>query len=164
MHQANTNKVTDTDKSNFPPIIGWREWLSLPDLGIPGIKAKVDTGARTSALHTHDYTLFERDGAQWVKFHLHPLTKSSKIEFSCEAPVTDLRNVKDSGGHVENRPFIQTTAMIGIYQWKILLSLTNRENMKFRMLLGREAVAGDFLVDPAKSYQQSKRYSYAQKL
>jgi hypothetical protein len=160
LHQSKIN----TDGSDSPTIIGWREWLSLPELGIPGIKAKVDTGARSSALHTHDYEMFERDGAPWVKFHLHPLTKSSRIEFTCEAPVTDMRNVKDSGGHVENRPFIQTTAKVGTFLWKINLCLTNRENMKFRMLLGREAVAGDFLVDPAKSYQLSKKYSYANKL
>lgn len=134
-------------------IIGWREWLSLPDIGIPSIKAKIDTGARTSALHTHDYEIFENpDGTESVRFHLHP-KRHSKKEFTCVAPVADYRTVRDSGGHPERRPFISTTAQIGTYRWPVLLSLTNRESMLFRMLLGRVALDGHFLVDVSTSYR-----------
>lgn len=132
-------------------VVGWREWLSLPSLGIPAIKAKIDTGARSSALHTHDYELFEREGRPMVRFHLHPLRRST-LEYSCEAEVVDQRGVRDSGGHEEQRPFIATTARLGGFEWTIHLSLTNRESMKFRMLLGRQALAGCFVVDPVRSY------------
>ncbi len=133
-------------------LVGWREWLALPDLAIPGIKAKVDTGARTSALHTHDYEIVERDGREHVRFHIRPLVRSPRIEVACEAPLLDRRQVKDSGGHPEIRPFIETTARIGEFEWKIQMSLTNREGMKFRMLLGRTALSGLFLVDTQSSF------------
>ncbi|CAN5449266.1 ATP-dependent zinc protease [soil metagenome] len=133
-------------------LVGWREWLALPDLGIPGIKAKVDTGARTSALHTHDYTIFDGDRGECVRFHIHPLVRRPEIEITCEAPLLDRRQVKDSGGHPEDRPFIETTARIGRFEWKIQMSLTSREGMKFRMLLGRTALAGLFLVDSRSSF------------
>tara|TARA_R110002096_G_scaffold54517_18_gene140662 strand:- start:21819 stop:22292 length:474 start_codon:yes stop_codon:yes gene_type:complete len=134
------------------PVIGWREWLALPALGIPGIKAKIDTGARSSALHTNSFEVEDRDGAQWVKFQMHPLTRTNEVEMTCEAPILEFRDVKDSGGHVEHRPFIRTRARLGTYEWDVDMSLTNREGMKFRMLLGREAVASDFLIDPSASY------------
>ncbi len=133
-------------------VIGWREWVSLPGLGIPGVKAKVDTGARTSALHTHDYEEFGRDGLRWVRFHLHPLRNRDDVELECEAPVTGFREVKDSGGHAERRPFILATACLGPLSWDFEMSLTNRESMRFRMLLGRTALAGRFLVDTRASY------------
>lgn len=138
------------------PAIGWREWLALPDLGVPGIKAKIDTGARSSSLHTHDYEEFQRDGVDWVRFHLHPLRRRKTILLTCEAPVLAHKEVKDSGGHTELRPFIQSTARIGHVEWKVNLSLTNREGMKFRMLLGREALAGKFVVNPSASYLLGK--------
>lgn len=116
------------------------------------IKAKVDTGARSSALHTHDYEVFQRDGADHVRFHLHPLRTSDSPELECVAPVSDYREVKDSGGHPERRPFIRTRAKIGDIEWDIDLSLTNREGMKFRMLLGRAALAENFIVHPSQSY------------
>ena len=135
-------------------MIGWREWLALPELGIPSIKAKIDTGARSSCLHTHHYEIFPKAGASWVRFQLHPLVGRNDLEFTCEAPVLEFRDVKDSGGHLESRPFIRTKAKLGDHQWDIDLSLSNREGMRFRMLLGREAVAGDFIIDPSVSYQQ----------
>lgn len=146
-----------TDKS----LIGWREWLALPDLEIPGIKAKIDTGARSSALHTHDYEVFQREGRDYVRFHLHPLVKTDAIELSCEAPLLGYRNVKDSGGHSQKRPFIRTRARIGDFKWDIDLSLTNRESMKFRMLLGRAALAQNFLVDSSSSYLLGKNLRQA---
>ncbi len=147
-------KTRKTESAKF--LVGWREWLALPDLGIPGIKAKVDTGARTSALHTHDYEMFRRGGKEWVRFHLHPLRHNEEVQISCEAEVTDVREVRDSGGHAETRPFIETTARIGKFEWPLALSLTNRESMKFRMLLGRRALAGYFLVDSFGSYLMGK--------
>lgn len=140
------------DSSNLP-VIGWREWVSFPELAIPGIKAKVDTGARSSALHTHDYEVYEDDaGNQMVRFHLHPLRDRDDPELTCQAPVSNIRSVKDSGGHAEDRPFVQTIVRIGPYEWPIEISLTNRESMKFRMLLGRSAIAGKFTVEPEQSY------------
>ncbi len=139
------------------PAVGWREWLSLPEIGVPRIKAKIDTGARTSALHIHDFEVFRQDDRDHVRFHLHPLTREPNLEHTCQAPVLDYREVKDSGGHAENRPFIRTRAKLGPVEWDIDLSLTNREGMKFRMLLGREALAGRFLVDPQAGYLHSPK-------
>ena len=135
--------------------IGWREWLVLPDLGVPAIKAKIDTGARSSALHTHDYEIVDRLGQPYVIFRLHPFTDDPSIEVIREEPVTEFRVVKDSGGHAERRPFIRTRVLLGPYQWVIDLNLTNREKMKFRMLLGREAMKRRFRVVPEASYMLS---------
>ncbi len=134
--------------------IGWREWLAIPELGIKGIKAKVDTGARSSCLHTHDYEIYtcEDTGVERVRFHLHPLTRTEKIELTCDAEVTSTREVKDSGGHVELRPFITVTVQLGEIEWEVEFSLSNREGMKFRMLLGRTALKDRFLVDPTDCY------------
>lgn len=139
------------------PLIGWREWVALPDLGIAGVKAKIDTGARSSALHTHDYEIYETaTGERRVRFHLHPLRTRSWLELECDAPVTGLREVKDSGGHVELRPFLTTTVTLGGIAWLVDLSLTNRESMRFRMLIGRAALRGRFHIDPARSYLLGK--------
>jgi len=148
-------KMLEMNKDELPTI-GWREWLSLPGIGVPGIKAKIDTGARTSCLHTHDYEVIERPEGSVVRFHLHPLTRNDKIELTCEAPLIDYKHVKDSGGHQENRPFIKTLAKIGNIEWELELSLSNREGMKFRMLLGRQALAERFIVNPAASYLVGK--------
>lgn len=154
--EANAWPDSRTD-SSAPMVVGWREWLQLPEIGVAGIKAKVDTGARTSALHTHDYEVYQREGVDWVRFHLHPLPRSRDIELSCEAQVLAFREVKDSGGHAEHRPFILTTAKLGAFEWPIELSLTNRESMRFRMLLGRTSLVPHFLVDPRRSYLLGKR-------
>ncbi len=144
--------MTDLPDDHPKPVIGWREWLSRPHLGVPGIKAKIDTGARSSALHMHDYEVFQRNGDDWVLFHLAPLPHRPSVMCACETPVSDYRQVKDSGGHPERRPFIWTVARAGSFEWEIDLSLTNREGMKFRMLLGRTAIAPQFTVDPAAQY------------
>lgn len=133
-------------------MIGWKEWLVLPDLGIPALKAKIDTGARTSALHTFSLEEFTRQGQRRVRFGIHPLRKQEKVELFCEAPVFDRRLVKDSGGHSEMRYVIETTVILGTLQWPIQITLTNRDGMMFRMLLGRTALRQRFVVDPGQAY------------
>jgi hypothetical protein len=132
--------------------IGWREWLALPQLGIPAIKAKIDTGARTSALHTFSLEEFTAGGIRMVRFGIHPLQKRKDIELFCEAPVLERRRVKDSGGHSEKRYVIQTDVVLKNEIWRINVTLTNRDAMIFRMLLGRTAVEKRFLIDPGRSY------------
>ncbi len=153
-------------KAQPEAIIGWKEWIALPDLGIPAIKAKIDTGARTSALHIFNLEEFHTDGQRMVRFGIHPLQRRKDIECFCEAPVLEQRRVKDSGGHFEKRYVIQTTAKLGTVSWPIDITLTNRDPMLFRMLLGRKAVENRFLINPgwtyltgrklAKSYQTKK--------
>ena len=133
-------------------LIGWREWVALPDLAIPQIKAKVDTGAKTSALHAFYVKRFERDGVSWVKFGVHPLQASVGQVIECEARVKDVRRVTDSGGHAEMRPVIETSLLVQGEVRVIELTLTDRENMMFRMLLGRNALKKRFVVDSGKSF------------
>ncbi len=140
-------------------IIGWREWLALPELGIHAIKAKIDTGARTSALHTFGLELFEQDGILRVKFGIHPLQRRNDIEINCVADVVDRRRVTSSDGQSEKRYVIKTSVALGALRWPIELTLTNRRSMRFRMLLGRAAIGGYLLVDPAKSYLSGRRLS-----
>ena len=136
--------------------LGWREWLSLPELGIEHIKAKVDTGARTSALHAFFLEPFHRDGEDWVRFRIHPLQKNDALVVESETRVIDQRSVRDSGGHAENRYVIETTILIGEQQVTAEMTLTDRESMLFRMLLGRTALKGRFSVDPARSFTLGK--------
>lgn len=140
-------------------IVGWREWLALPDLGIQAIKAKVDTGARTSALHTLALEPFEKGGLLKVKFGIHPLQRRKDIQLNCVADVVDRRRVTSSAGQSEMRYVIRTSVALGKIRWPIELTLTDRRSMRFRMLLGRAAISGLLLVDPAKSYQTGRRLS-----
>lgn len=136
-----------------PVLLGWREWLSLPLLGIPAVRAKVDSGARSSALHVLEQEVFRRDGREFVRFVLdtgmHGLGPQP-----AEAAVLDRRPVTDSGGHVTQRIFIQTRLRLAGLAWDAEVNLTHRRNMLFPMLLGRTALAGRFLVDPASSFRQ----------
>jgi len=137
-------------------VLGWREWVALPDLGITHIKAKIDTGARTSALHTGGIERLSRAGRDWVRFRVHPVQGDTVEELSCEAPLLEQRYVKDSGGHEELRYVIETTLKIGHDQRIVEFTLTDRDTMKFRVLIGRTALRGHYLVDPSRSFLSEK--------
>ena len=137
--------------------LGWREWVRLPELGIDAIKVKVDTGARTSAIHAFELETFTQNDKERVEFRIHPLQKDDATIVACVADVVDKRVVTDSGGHKEERIVISTTLEIGKYSWPIEATLTARDNMMFRMLLGRTAIKHRAQVNPARSYLVGKR-------
>lgn len=132
--------------------IGWREWVALPDLGVTRIKAKIDTGARSSALHAFDLERFRRRGNHMVRFAIHTLQRSSKRVIIAEAEMMDERIVRSSNGVHALRPVILTRVELLGESWPIELTLASRDEMGFRMLLGRQAVRGRFLIDPGRSY------------
>ncbi|WP_145364347.1 ATP-dependent zinc protease family protein [Stratiformator vulcanicus] len=146
--------------SDFPEptksTIGWREWVGLPDVGIKRIKAKVDSGARSSSLHAFRTEDFDRDGEHWIRFWIHPIQRHDEIVVEAEAPVMEFRSVRSSSGESEIRPVILTTVNLHGERYQVELTLTNREKMGFRMLLGREAFRGRFLLDAGRSYLGGK--------
>ncbi len=133
-------------------IVGSEEWCAFPQLGIPTIKARVDSGAKTSALHAVNISPFQRDGENWVKFDINPIQNNTKTVIHCQAPLVDKRIVKSSSGFREQRYVIKSQIKIGTADWDVELTLTNRDSMGFRMLLGREAMSGRILVDPEQKY------------
>lgn len=137
--------------------LGWREWLSLPDLGIDIIKAKVDTGARSSSLHAFDIQAIDHNGEKWVSFKVHPHQHDKSLVVQCQAPVKDYRQVTDSGGHRSMRYVIETALSLGQDSFPIEVTLADRSDMLFRMLVGRTAMKGRFLVDPSRSYCVSRK-------
>ncbi|MDB6096772.1 MAG: ribosomal protein S6--L-glutamate ligase [Francisellaceae bacterium] len=145
-HSIQTDKI----------LIGWQEWCSLPKLHLPAIKAKIDTGAKTSALHAHEIKPFHRQGNLYVHFIIHPLQQNIQIERFCTAEVIDERMIMNSGGHKEKRYVIQTPITLGDLTWDIEITLTNRAPLSFRMLLGRRAIHQHALIDPGRILCQGK--------
>ncbi|MDH3754644.1 MAG: RimK/LysX family protein [Acidimicrobiia bacterium] len=134
------------------PVIGWREWIALPELCSSPIKAKIDTGARTSALHAFGLEINEEEGVTLATFEVHPDQRSSRAAEKVTCPVQSFRRVRSSNGKVELRPVIVTDARLGDTGWPIEITLTSRDQMGFRILLGRAAVRKRFLVNPGRSY------------
>lgn len=144
-----------TDINNFH-IIGWREWVSLPELGLARIKAKCDTGAKTSVLHAFLLEPFKQNGKHMIHFSIHPLQRTTEVVHNCTAEIIDIRWISDSGGHIERRYVIQSQLVIGATTKNIEITLTNRDSMRFRMLLGRSALKDHFLINPNLSYTNKK--------
>jgi hypothetical protein len=138
-------------------IVGWREWLQLPGLGVDRIKVKVDTGARSSCLHAFNVEVVQEMDRKVVHFDVHPVQSSTAGTVRASAELVEYRSVRSSSGHCELRPVIRTLVTFGEITWPIEVTLTNRDQMGFRMLLGRRAIASRFTVDPAKSYVQSAK-------
>lgn len=139
------------EKARPKTIIGWREWISLPELGVKKIKAKVDTGARTSALHASDIKIIKKHGKKWAQFTFHPLQHNRKI-VKTAAPLVEFRTIKSSTGHRQERPVILTTLELMGQEWPIEITLTNRDMMGFRMLIGRQSIKKNFLVNAGRSF------------
>ena len=137
-------------------MVGWKEWAALPGLGIPALRVKVDTGARTSALHTFAQERFRRDGKKMVRFGVHPRQGRTDQEVWAEAEIVDERVVTDSGGHRQKRIVIVTPIVLGGNTWDIEVTLTNRDRLQFRMLLGRTAMDGRLVVVPDMAYVNPK--------
>jgi len=127
-------------------IIGWNEWCQIPKLGLHAIKAKIDTGALTSAIHAFDIKKYSRQGRDFVSFKVHPLQKNNELHVQCRAPIVDIREVMSSNGHKESRYVIETELYMGDKNWTIEMTLSNRDPLRYRMLLGRNALAGTSLL------------------
>lgn len=138
------------------PVIGWREWVALPDLGVPSVKAKVDTGARTSSLHAFNIDRYTEDDTEYVRFDIHPVQRSNERTVRAVAAVHDVRSVRSSSGRAQERIVIVTPVTVLGKTWDIELTLARRDKMGFRMLLGRQAIRRRFLVDPGASYAGGK--------
>jgi hypothetical protein len=143
-------------KKKERPVVGWREWVGLPGLGLDALKAKIDTGARSSALHAFDMRFFERGGQRLVCFKVHPLQRDRSRVVECEAEMVDERGVRNSGGVREVRPVICTELALMDRRFVIEITLTNRDAMGYRMLLGREALRRRFVVDAGRSFLAGK--------
>ena len=152
------------DKAVGRAVIGWREWIQLPSLLELPIKAKIDTGARTSAIHAFNISRIEVDGVPWVQFGVHPVQRLRHPAIRCRAPLLDQRMITSSNGQKQLRYVIRTMAAIGNIRWSIELSLADRDQLGFRMLLGREALRRRFVIDPAGSFRLSGRQPGARQI
>lgn len=139
-------------------VVGWREWVALPELGIRDVKAKVDTGAKTSALHVNHMESYTRRGLERVRFRVRP-DLEGRSTVAADAPIHEWRVIKDSGGHATKRPIIRALCQMGAWEGEIDISLAERVDMGFRMLLGRQALRGHFVVDPSLSFVATERFS-----
>jgi ribosomal protein S6--L-glutamate ligase len=146
-------------------LIGRDEWCQLPDLHIPAIKAKIDTGAKTSALHAFNIRTIKKNHQRFVQFDMHPLQGDADTLVSCIAPLFDERHIMSSSGHKEHRYVIRTRIVIADQEWQMELTLSNRDPLRYRLLLGREALNNRVLIDPSLTCHQKKiRYKKALKL
>lgn len=139
-------------RKKSPQPVGWREWIELPEFSPKAMKVKIDTGAQTSALHAFRLRVTDNANGAYATFELHPFQRSSKGSVKVRAEVVGYRRVRSSNGKVERRPVIRTTAKVGTTTWPIEITLTRRDQMGFRMLLGRSALRRRFVVDPSRSY------------
>ncbi|MFT7689186.1 MAG: hypothetical protein ACI9FB_004554 [Candidatus Azotimanducaceae bacterium] len=144
-------------------VIGSDEWCAFPSLNIPAIKARVDSGAKTSSMHAINILRFTRENKNWVSFEVHPLQKNRKVSVHCEAPLIDQRVIKSSSGDKEQRPVIRVPLFLGEKSWEVEVTLTNRDSMGYRMLLGREAMNGRILIDPEGLCLLGDKHQYSLK-
>lgn len=142
----------DSDTRPSRPVLGWREWTALPELGVPRIKVKVDTGARSSALHAFEIRREEIGDETWLRFNIHPTQRDSRHSVEARARLVEKRSVRSSSGQQTSRPVVISPILIGSDRWPIEITLVRRDLMGFRMLLGRQAVRGRYLVDPGRSF------------
>lgn len=133
-------------------LAGWREWVSLPGMGVPWVKAKLDTGARTSAIHAFDLEEFEKDGALWVRYSIHPWQKTDVGAVDVESKVQDVRTVRSSSGYADVRFVVMMEIRLVTRTITAEVTLSRRDEMGFRMLVGRQALRQGFVVDPGRSY------------
>lgn len=153
-----SNTLTDkSPEQRILPVIGWREWIKLPQLGDFFIKAKIDSGARSSALHAQNIEEFKRNGSRWLKFEICPNQRRTDVIIQAEAELLDYRSVRSSSGKASVRPVIITEVELLGERWPIEITLTSRDEMGFRMLLGREAFRNRFLIDAGKSYYGGRK-------
>jgi len=137
-------------------LVGWREWCALPALNLPAIKAKLDTGAKTSALHAYDIERYRKRNKELVKFCIHPIQGNRQIVVCSQSEIIDQRTITSSNGHREHRYVILENVQLGHMTWPIELTLSNRDPLKFRMLLGRDALKHRVIINPARSFCQGR--------
>jgi len=141
-----------SERTHSNTLAGWREWVQLPDVGVPWIKAKLDTGAQTSSIHAYDVEAFDQGGTAWVRFGIRPWQRSEEDEARVELPVLDVRRVRSSSGHVDERFVVSMPLVLVGHRVEAEVTLSNRDSMGFRMLIGREALSRGFVVDSARSF------------
>lgn len=147
----------DLPLGDLPPlVIGACEWVALPELGIRALRARVDTGARSCALHSSNFQTIKKDGEDWIKFHVHVGFERDHEVVMCQSRLVDVRRVRSTSGDIEERYTIKTPIVIGSCSWPVEITLTNREKMRYRMLLGRRAMKDHAIVYPARTFLQGK--------